>query len=261
MDQQDSCIVRLFSNYCALSEKDKELLFALEQSPTEVRAGETLWKECDRASEFCTIRRGWAYSYRNLGDGSRQILEIYLPGDIIGMREFAFSQRLSGVTMIDDGVICYFPHRRLLDIFRSSTTLTAVLFAIASRHQVLLTERLVNLARRSAYQRLAHFLYEMYERLGQTDSLSDGHFRLPLSQEQLGDALGLSSVHISRTFSTFREEGLVLRERHRICLVDPLKLAAVAEFDSRYLNDSLRPLFSDIEFKERGGEVNEVRTE
>ncbi|MGC3871689.1 Crp/Fnr family transcriptional regulator [Halomonas sp. GXIMD04776] len=245
MDQQDSCIIRLFSNYCALSEEDKRLLQKLEESPVEVQAGQTLWKERDKASEFCTISKGWAYSFRNMGDGSRQILEVYLPGDIIGMREFAFSQRLSGVAMIDDGVVCHFPHHRLLEIFRASTTLTAVLFAIASRHQVLLTERLVNLARRSAQQRLAHFVYEMYERLTQTGSSNDGHFRLPLSQEQLGDALGLSSVHVSRTFTSFRDAGLVLRERHRISLPDPQALAALAEFDDRYLNDSLRPLFND----------------
>nr|WP_298377357.1 Crp/Fnr family transcriptional regulator [uncultured Halomonas sp.] len=247
MEQEDSCIIRLFSNYCALSEDDKRLLHRLEESPIDTQAGQVLWKECDKATEFCTISKGWAYSFRNMGDGSRQILELYLPGDIIGMREFAFSQRLTGLAMIDDGVICHFPHHRLMEVFRTSTTLTAVLFAIASRHQALLTERLVNLARRSAQQRLAHFIYEMYERLNQTCAVNGGHFRLPLSQEQIGDALGLSSVHVSRTFSSLREQKLVLRERHRVCLPDPQALAKVAEFDNRYLNDSLRPLFDSHE--------------
>lgn len=251
MTQEDSCIVRLFNNYCALSVEEKRLLHTLEESPIEVQAGQVLWQECDKASEFCTISKGWAYSFRNLGNGSRQILEIYLPGDVIGMREFAFSQRLTGLAMIDDGVICYFPHRRLTEIFRTSTKLTAVLFAITSRHQALLTERLVNLARRSAQQRLAHFIYEMYERLNQTSAVNGGHFRLPLSQEQIGDALGLTSVHVSRTFTSFREQELVLRERHRICLPNPKALAEVAEFDDRYLNDSLRPLSDDLDRQER----------
>ncbi|MEC9482491.1 MAG: cyclic nucleotide-binding domain-containing protein, partial [Halomonas sp.] len=92
MDLQESCIVRHFSHYCRLSEDDKKLLLELEQSPTEVNAGDVLWREGDDAHEFCTISHGWAYSYRNLDDGSRQILEIFLPGAIIGLREFAFSQ-------------------------------------------------------------------------------------------------------------------------------------------------------------------------
>ncbi|MBZ9559351.1 MULTISPECIES: Crp/Fnr family transcriptional regulator [unclassified Modicisalibacter] len=243
MNRNDSCIIRHFSHYCALSDDDKALLCELEDSPQDVKSGDVLWKENDLASEFCTVSRGWAYSYRNLGDGSRQILEVFLPGDIIGLREFAFSQRLAGVSMIDDGVICQFPHRRLLDIFRQSTTLTAVLFAISSRQQSLLTERLVNLARRTAHQKLAHFLYEMYVRLDQTGAAGEGKFRLPLSQEQLADTLGLSAVHVSRTFSAFREEGLVLRERHKVTLPDPQALAQVAEFDACYLNDSVRPIF------------------
>lgn len=245
MNLQDSCIVRHFSHFRRLSDDDKKLLRQLEESPEHVKAGSVLWQEEDRASEFCTLSRGWAYSYRNLGDGSRQILEVYLPGDIIGLREFAFSQRLAGVAMIDDGVVCHFPHRRLLDIFSQSTILTAILFAISSRQQALLTERLINLARRTAHQKLAHFIYEMYLRLLQTGALSDGDFRLPLSQEQLADTLGLSAVHVSRTFSAFREQGLVLRERHHVKLPDPEALARVAEFDDCYLNDSVRPIFFD----------------
>ncbi|MEC9482466.1 MAG: Crp/Fnr family transcriptional regulator, partial [Halomonas sp.] len=184
----------------------------------------------------------------------------FLPGDIIGLREFAFSQRLASVSMIDSGAICHFPHRRLLEIFRTSTLLTAVFFAVASRQQAMLTERLVNLARRTAQQKLAHFLYEMYQRLSHTGSVENGRFRLPLSQEQLGDTLGLSSVHISRTFTLFREKGLVLRERHRVTLSDPEALAKVAEFDGCYLNDNVRPLFLDHEWNERAAVLGSART-
>ncbi len=260
MEKEDSCIIRLFSSYCALSEEDRRLLHRLEESPIETRAGQVLWKECDKASEFCTISKGWAYSFRNMDDGSRQILELFLPGDIIGMREFAFSQRLTGLAMIDDGMVCHFPHRHLVDLFSTSTTLTAVLFAIVSRHQALLTERLVNLARRSAQQRLAHFIYEIYERLNQTGSFNGGHFRLPLSQEQIGDALGLSSVHVSRTFTSFRKQQLVLRERHRVYLPNPQALAEVADFDNRYLNDSLKAILGENGKLERQSESSNAAT-
>lgn len=243
MSEDQSCILHHFSHYCSLSTAEKALLVSLEESPTDITAGSLLWELGDPAGEFCTLKSGWAYSYRHLENGDRQILEIYLPGDIIGLREFAFSQRLESVRMITDGVICHFPHKRLLDVFRQSVPLTSVVFAITSRHQALLTERLVTLARRSARQKTAHFLYEMYLRLRQTNSHTDGQLRLPLSQEQLADILGLSPVHVSRTFSLLSEEGLVFRDRHNVTIPDLQALAAVGEFDDCYLNDDVRPLF------------------
>ncbi|SFH90008.1 cAMP-binding domain of CRP or a regulatory subunit of cAMP-dependent protein kinases [Modicisalibacter xianhensis] len=249
MNLQDSAIVQQFQQHCSLTEEEKVLLLELEQNPLKVNAGDIIWQENSKVDQFCTISQGWAYSFRNLGDGSRQILKVYLPGDIIGMRDFAFSNRLAGVAMIEEGIVSHFSHEHLLKIFRHSTALTAGLFAIACRQQAVLTERLIYLARRTAQQRLAHFLYEMYLRLGRIGAADEGRFRLPLSQEQLGDILGLSAVHVSRTFTAFREDGLVLRDRHRVTLPDPEALAQLAEFDGGYLNDAVPALFFDREWQ------------
>ncbi|QNI01555.1 Crp/Fnr family transcriptional regulator [Halomonas sp. SH5A2] len=243
MGQNKSCIIKHFSHYCSLSEDEKQLLISLEDSPTDIKAGTLLWEMGDPANEFCTLKSGWAYSYRHLENGDRQILEVFLPGDIIGLREFAFNQRLENVRMINDGVICHFPHRRMLELFRQSLTLTSVMFAIGSRQQALLTERLVNIARRSARQKMAHFLHEMYLRLRQTNDDISGEFRLPLSQEQLADILGLSPVHVSRTFSALSEDGLVFRDRHNVTIPDLDALSVEGEFDAAYLTDNVRPLF------------------
>ncbi|PRY64558.1 CRP-like cAMP-binding protein [Vreelandella songnenensis] len=242
MSQEQSCIIHHFNHYCSLSKEEKELLLSLEETPTDIKGGSLLWGMGESANEFCTLKSGWAYSYRHLENGDRQILEVFLPGDIIGLREFAFAERLENVRMITDGVICHFPHKRLLELFRQSLTLTSVIFAISSRHQALITERLVTLARRSARQKTAHFLYEMYARLNQTNGDLKGKFRLPLSQEQLADILGLSPVHVSRTFSLLSEEGLVFRDRHNVTIPDLKALAEAGEFDACYLSDSVRPL-------------------
>ncbi|WP_075880972.1 Crp/Fnr family transcriptional regulator [Vreelandella massiliensis] len=245
MAPEESCIIRHFEHYRRLSPKEKEILASLEKAPTAVSAGTTLWQEGKAASEFCTLSAGWAYSYRNLDCGSRQIMEIFLPGDIIGLREFAFNEHLEGVTMIEDGTVCYFPHRRLLELFRDSLTLTTVTFAISNRQQALLCERLVTLARHSARQRLAHFLHEMYIRLRQTMPEGGPSFRLPLSQQQLGDLLGLTPVHVSRTLSAMSEDGLIYRNHHTINVPDIKALAEEASFNDLYLNTNLRPLFED----------------
>ncbi len=119
------------------------------------------------------------------------------------------------------------------------------MFAISSRQQALLTERLVNLARRSAKQKLAHFILEVYQRLRQTGPEGGCQMRLPMSQELLADLLGLSPVHVSRTFTALSEDGLVHRDRHRLTIPDLQTLARQGEFDDRYLIDNLRVLLGD----------------
>lgn len=245
MGQISSWVNHHFSRYCALSEEEKALLGELEQDPIKVGSGKVIWQENDRTGQYCTLVHGWAYSYRILGDGSQQILKIYLPGDIIGLREFAFAHRLAGVATIENGLVCRFTHQQLLQIFSHSRTLTAILYAIACRQQAMLCERLMYTTHRTAQQRLAHFLYETYLRLERIGAVDKGEFRLPLSQEQLGDLLGLSAVHVSRTFTTLREEGLVYRERHQVQFPDPAAVARFAEFDPRYLDDCIPSLFLD----------------
>lgn len=245
MSHEKSCIIKHFSHFCSLKEEEKQLLTTLEESPTNIKSGALLWEIGDPANEFCTLKSGWAYSYRHLENGDRQILEVFLPGDIIGLREFAFSERLENVRMIDNGVICHFPHKRMLNLFRRSLKLTSIMFAIGSRQQAMLTERLVTLARRTARQKMAHFLYEMYLRLRQTNPDISNQFRLPLSQEQLADVLGLSPVHVSRTFTALSEDGLVFRDRHNLTIPDLQALCDEAGFDDCYLNDNIRLVLAD----------------
>ncbi|MEC9483872.1 MAG: Crp/Fnr family transcriptional regulator [Halomonas sp.] len=244
VDFTEHWIFKRISRYGNLTRKEEALLSELVSNPRRVDAGEIIWHEDAAADQFCILKQGWAYSFRSLDNGARQILKIYLPGDVIGMRDFGFAQRLAGVVMIVDGVICPFSYPQMFEVFRSSPTLATGLCAIAVRQQAMLTERLINLGRRTAQERVAHFLYETFLRLQRIDAVDNGRFHLPLSQEQLGDALGLSTVHVSRTFSMLRDEGLAIRDRYDVEVLDPDGLAALAQYDDRYLEEALpAPLF------------------
>ncbi|KAA0010872.1 Crp/Fnr family transcriptional regulator [Billgrantia pellis] len=239
-------VFQQFRKNGALTAEEEKRLLGLEQKPRRVDASDPLWHENDTVDAFCILKQGWAYSFRNLDSGAKQILKLYLPGDIIGMRDFGFSHRLAGVEMIDEGVVCPFSHQQLFEVMDYSATLASGIVAIAVRQQAMLTERLVYVGRHTAQQRLAHFLYELYLRLSRIEAVKDNTFSLPLSQEQVGDALGLSSVHVSRTFSMLRDEGLVLRDRQRIQLPDPMALASMAEFSDAYLDESMPSPFLDL---------------
>ncbi|SFH54414.1 Crp/Fnr family transcriptional regulator [Modicisalibacter xianhensis] len=241
MSPSESCFIRQFSHFAPLSERDKHLLRTLEANPDNVVAGTTLWETGDRAGHFGVLSQGWAFSCRYMEDGTRQILDIHIPGDVIGLGEYAFHHRLNTVIMLTDGEVCYFPHRNLQEVFDESSTLTSLFFTIAGHHQALLTERLINMARRNAQQKLAHFLYETLQRMERIGLCTENRIQLPLSQQLLADLLGISTVHVSRTFAAFREQGLVFRKRQWVEIPDVHALACVAEFDGKYLDGGMSP--------------------
>ena len=234
-----SCILKHFSSYAELTREDEELLVSLEKSPTQIAAETELFHEGDDAQAFYTVLKGWLFSYRNLEDGTRQVLDIYVPGDVIGLREFAFSGRLTGVTAQTEVELCEFPKQRITEVFSQSVLLSSLFFAIAAREQAVLLERLVNLGRRSASQKMAHFILEMFARLKRTNHYTENRFAMPLPQHILSDALGLSTVHVSRTFKELKQEELVFREGATIVVPDLERLKDFAGFSPHYLTETV----------------------
>ena len=241
----DTVVMRGLSTQGALSQEDKALLLGLELSPRYMSASEVLWQESEDADLFCVVKEGWAYSYRNLKNGSKQILKFYLPDDIIGIRDFGFTRRLASAAMINKGVICPFSYQQLFELFGRSS-LAAGIVATATRQQAQLSERLIYLGKYSAHEQLAHFLYEIYLRLKRIKAVRDNSFFMPLTQELISDALGMSPVHVSRTFSMLRDEGLVIRNRQHVKLPDPEALARLVELNDSYIDEFLSPSFSEL---------------
>lgn len=234
-----SCIVKHFQHYADISIAEQELLDSLEKSPEEYSKNSYLWTQGDPSEEFYSVKKGWAYSFRDMEDGARQVLDVYVPGDIIGLRDFGFQRRVSGLKLLTDSVLCAFPKARLTEVFAESLLLCNIFFMIASRDQAILVERLVNLGRRSAREKLAHFLVEMARRLEKTNIKVANHLHLPLTQTLLADALGLSVVHVNRTFHELKEEKLVDAPNSGIMLLDIEGLKKVARFDPSYLEEDL----------------------
>lgn len=232
-----SCLVSHFRRYIALSEREKELLQALEEDPRSYRRKATLRREGEPASTFFTVMSGWLYAYRDSSDGSRQVLDIYLPGQVAGLREVAYQQSLTTLCAVTDAVVCPFPKARLTELFDESRRLNDLFFLFLARENALLVERIVNLGQKSAPEKLAHFLVELQYRLSHLNSEDSDVIRLPISQEMIGDALGLSAVHVNRSLKTL--QGLRLIEQHRseVRILDAAGLTRLAAFNPSYLNE------------------------
>jgi CRP-like cAMP-binding protein len=232
---QNSCIVSQFQSLVDLDANEMSLLESLERDAQSYPAETTLVEMGAECGEFYTLKSGWACSVRLLSDGQRQVLDIFLPGQIMGLREINFERSQTELITVTDVVACPFPRNRLRQGFRESPRLADLFFVVMAREQAILTERIINIGRRPAIDRLAHFILEMRARLNPTSD----RMELPLNQNLIGDALGLSSVHVSRTLSGLREKGLIDTDNGEIRLLDPAGLVELSGFNDAYLRIAL----------------------
>lgn len=237
----DSCIIPHFQAYADLQPSEAELLKTLELNPRDYSAGDVVRARGEQATSFFTLSSGWAYACRQMADGERQVLDIFLPGQIMGLREVGHGRSLSDFVALTDIQVCPFPKTRITELFKQAPRLADLFMLTMAREQSILVERLVNLGRRPADQRLAHFILEMKTRIA-SDLLE---FRLPMSQSIIGDALGLSSVHVSRTLKSLEQRDLVAMCGNQVRINNYQALSEFANYDATYLdNDTtwVRPI-------------------
>jgi CRP-like cAMP-binding protein len=185
---------------------------------------------------------GWLFQYKILHNGSRQIVDFILPGEIFGLQACLFITSLYSVVAITDATVSAIPFEVVAGAFERNPKLSKALFWSAVCESAILGEHLVDAGRRSAYERVSHLLLELFVRLrrsGQTDGLS---FHMPLTQELIGDSLGLTTVHVNRTLRSIREDGLIAIKGKQVTLLDCEAMCRLCDFQKSYLGEHSRAL-------------------
>jgi CRP-like cAMP-binding protein len=178
------------------------------------------------------VRSGWACRVRFLADGRRQILNYYLPGDVMGLSLDPNPTALAGYASLTRLMTMDIGALRSLVLERPDEypELTAAFRKIRMHEEFYLLAQITRIGRQKAYERVAHLLLEFHARLRQT-GLTDGMtFQLPLTQEALADGLGLSAVHVNRTFKLLKRKNYVRVERTTVTLLEPDALAEMCGF-------------------------------
>jgi len=228
---EKSCIVAQFRRHADLNDSEIRLLRALEDDAQAFPAGSVLSEAGREANHFFILQAGWACATRLLANGQRQVLDIFLPGGIMGLRDIGFSHTQAEMSALTDVFACPFPVEHFDEIFEQSPRLARIFFLKLVQENALLTERIINIGRRPAVEALSHFLLEMKARL----KVSGNEFELPLNQNVIADALGISTVHVSRTLAQLKDKGLA-RTCHNRVIIDNLDaLVALSGFDPAYL--------------------------
>ncbi|WP_431468966.1 Crp/Fnr family transcriptional regulator [Sphingosinithalassobacter sp. LHW66-3] len=229
-----SCFADVLSELIALTSRERQALDALEERQRHVRRGAVLQRENESGGELFVLRQGLMMSYVILDDGSRQILRFLFPGDMLGVSAMIYREAPETLCALSDCVVCPFDRSALSDIFSSHPRLAAMILVYCQIERVALTDRLAALGRTSAKARVAALLLELRNRLRATDKEMTNVFPLGLTQEEVGDATGLTAVHVNRMLRQLEEEGLIARDSGRVTLLDERALARAANYVNRY---------------------------
>jgi CRP/FNR family transcriptional regulator len=215
----DSCFAERLGDLIDLTVNEKAALARLEERPRELRRGTIVLRENDPFSELYILQRGTAMSYVLLDDGSRQILRFLFPGDMLAVSALVYRDSPETIITLTDCTLTPFD-RSLIG--------------------AMVSDRLVALGRTSAKTRIAALLLEIRNRLRVTDKRIGTAFTLGLTQEEIGDATGLTAVHVNRMLRQLEIDGLISREHGRVTLTNEAQLSRAANYVNRFDGLDLR---------------------
>lgn len=180
--------------------------------------GATIVHEGAHSSHLYTLLSGWAFRYKLLADGRRQILNYILPGDLVGLQGSIMDVMEHSVEALSTLVLCVFQRDRLPELFRNHAGLAFDITWLASREERMLDDHLLSLGRRTATERAAYLLAFLHQRATSVGLVSERSLLIPITQQHVADTLGLSVVHTNKTLRKLADCGLI-RWLDRACEV------------------------------------------
>ena len=193
-------------------------------------------READAPTSCGVIVSGFAYRQKLAGDGSRQIVALLIPGDALDFQSLFVDVADHNVQMLTRGEVALVSRSDLQNLARSRAAIGHAILVKILVEASISREWVLNVGRRDARSRLAHLLCELAVRL-EAESLADEYrYELPMTQEQLADALGLTPVHVNRTLKALEAEGLIAREKRAVSFPDWRQMREAGDFNARYLH-------------------------
>lgn len=229
-------LARKLESITDLSRAERDALFALPMRVQEVRADQDVVREGDRPSQCCLLVEGFTCRFKYTDKGKRQIFAFHTPGDIPDLLSLHLTTMDHSLGTVTDCTLAFIQHDHLRAFMREHPRLADVFWCDTLIGGAIFREWMLGIGRRSAKTRLAHLFCEMFMRLKGVGLESGNAVPLPLTQNEVGDALGLSTVHVNRTLQELRGENLVEWDDGVLKVLNWDRLVETAEFDPTYLH-------------------------
>ena len=231
------CPLRAKPHFRDFTPEELAFVSSFKRGELVVEPGGTILSEGLHNEQLFTVLSGWAFRFKTLEDGRRQILNYLLPGDLVGLQGSIIGEMEHSVESLSTVVLCVFQRDRLSSLFENHPGLAFDVTWLASREERMLDEHLLSIGRRSATERAAYLIAFLAQRAERADL---AHGPIPITQQHVADTLGLSIVHTNKTLRKLAAQGLI-RWHGRGCeVLDLAGLAALAEWSG--LGERKRPL-------------------
>jgi CRP-like cAMP-binding protein len=228
-------LARKFAEYDPLTPEERLIVSGLAAETRQVRRRQDLVIEGAKSRAVFLVTEGIMMRYRILRDGRRQVVGLIIPGDFAGVPGCFFKGALFSIKAVSHSVVAVIPIHDLYDLFATHPRLAAKLFWSFSCETAIFAEHLVVIGRRTALERVSHFLLELLTRLQAVGLAGERSYQLPLSQEMIADSLGLSLAYVNRVLHQLTDDGLVTLSDQNVVINDIEALSALADFERGYL--------------------------
>lgn len=232
---KDHPLVTKLDHSIPLDEGDLSALAGLLNRRVVVKKAKDIIVEGYEYRVLHVVERGFAIRYKLLHSGKRQIVNVIMPGDIIGFPACFYEYAVFSVTAIGAMSLHHVPLDDFADLCLARAKVATALLWFAAREAAMYAEHIVDAGRREPLERLAHFLLEMLTRLQGIGDASEDSFVMPLSQEGIGDVIGLSAPHVNRMLAELKRDGLIAMTGHEVRILDRAALQILGEFHPTYL--------------------------
>lgn len=231
-------LARKLNLHHCLSAADQQAILKLPHRVRRLEAQSYILREGDRPDRCAVLIEGYAFRHKVTGDGSRQILAISIPGEALDFQNLFLEEADHNVQMLSRGVVAEIPREAIEELMLAHPEIGRAILITTLVEASIFREWVVNIGQRDSRSRIAHLLCEFAFRLSAQGLCVDGAYELPITQEQLADATGLTPVHVNRVLQGLHREGLIERDRRMIRFPSWERLQDVADFNPRYLHTS-----------------------
>lgn len=215
--------------FLPLSTTERAALLELTERERGVRRGATLVRQNERSTELFALKSGMMMGYVLLDDGSRQIVRFLFPGDLLSTNVITYGKAHQTLVAVADSVVAPIDRAQLVEATLRFPRLALALAAIEQTEGAALADRLAGIAKTSARARVAAVLLELRDRMRRSDPAIGDSFVPGLTQEEIGDATGLTAVHVNRMLRKLEDQGLIARMAGRVTILDEPALHRAAD--------------------------------
>jgi CRP-like cAMP-binding protein len=228
-----------------LDQQDQAAVLRLPFTLKKLGAAQYIVRDGEKPTHSCLLLKGFAYRHKVTGDGGRQIMSIHMRGDVVDLQNSLLRRSDHNVQALTNIEVAYIPVEAVQKLAFDQPNVGKAMWYETLVDASIFREWTLNVGRRPARERTAHMLCEFALRLEVAGLGAQLDYELPMTQEQLADALGLTPIHVNRTLMSLQAEGLIKRTRRSVTIPDWKALAKVGDFDPNYLH--LEPELMPVE--------------